>query len=94
MQLGILKWIACIFPLLSTPYFYIKFIDWPGKLRYTCAGIILPQNKVVTFIHSKGAELIYSMAQEDFTYIICKIGSDSYLKLPDIDHLQMHFHAL
>ena len=84
---------ASIFPLLSTPLSYKKFINWPDKLGYTCAGIILPQNKMAILVCSKGAKLVYGITHKDFTYIICKIKSDNYL-IPHIDYLQVRFHML
>ena len=94
IQLRILQCLAPIFPSLSIPHSYEGSIGWPGEPRYTCAGIILPQNKVATFISGEGAELVYGMAYEGLTYIICKIKSDSYLKLPHIGHLQVRFYIL
>ena len=81
IKLHILQFFAPIFSLLSTPYFYKGFIGWLGKLWYTCAGIILPQNKIAIFIHSKSTEFVYSMPHKGFIYMIYKIKSNSYLKL-------------
>lgn len=94
VQLRTLQRLAPIFPLLSTPLSCEKFGDWPDEPRYTCAGIILPQNKVATLVCSEGAKLVYGITHKDFTYIICKIKSDSYLKLPHIVNLQVGFHML